>query len=125
MSYTAAARVAAHQGLLARLSSGSTGTATVTVYANTTLLGTFNLDHAASSVDQATGVLTLVPVNAVVAYAASGTANKAQLVARDGTALDDNIAVQAGTVAVAGKVVLTTLAIAAASEARLVSFTIG
>jgi hypothetical protein len=124
MAWTSAAKVAAHTAILTLLAAGSTGQVEIRVYGGATLLGTFHINHSASSVS-GTGVLTLSPVSETITYVASGTASSASLVARDGTVVRDNWPVQAGSSAVSDKLVLTSLTITSGGEARLLSASLG
>lgn len=124
MTWSVAAKIAAHQGLLDKLKLGSTGTATLALYADTTLLVSLPIDHAASSVNATTGQLTLVP-GASGTGAADGTGTLAKLTARDGTVLDDAIPVEAGVTAVSGKAVFSSLNIITGGSVTLVSAVVG
>lgn len=124
MSYTVAAKVAAHAGLLTRLAAGESGTAALLVYDGEVLLVTLPIDHASSEVSATTGVLTLAP-GAEATVVASGTADSVTLVARDGTVLNDGIEVEEGVSEVAGKVVLSSLSLVADGTVTLVSAAIG
>ena len=124
MAWSVAAKVAAHQGLLDKLKGGSSGIASLDLYAGTTLLLSSPLDHAASAVSGTTGQLTLVPGAAAVGVA-DGVGTAAKLVARDGTVLDADIPVEAGVTAVSGKAVYSSLNILTGGTVTLVSAVVG
>lgn len=125
MAYTLPVRIAAHQALLDLLSAGSSGTAVLRLLDGPTTLADLPIDHAASSVSGSTGVLTLVPQSGGGTWAASGTVNLAQLIARDATVLEDAIPVEVGLVAVTGKVVLSSLTAISGGQVDLISAQVG
>lgn len=123
MAYTVPAKIAAHQALLDLLATGSNDAVLRIIDTSTTLVD-LPIDHATSAVSGTTGELTLEPGTAGTA-SASGTATKAQLISRDGTVLEDNIPVQAGSGAISGYVVLSSLSIISGATVSLVSCVIG
>lgn len=122
--HTVAGKIAAHQGYLDKIKAGSTGTAAVNLYDGTTLLVSLPIDHAASSVSGTTGQLTLVPGAAGVGVA-EGTGDNAAVVARDETVLEEAVEVAAGTSAVSGKAVFSSLNIIVGGAVTMTSATIG
>lgn len=124
MAYTLSVRVAAQQALFNILKTG-TGVASLNLLAGATVLATLPIDHDASAVSNATGELTLVPVSGGATVAASGTVTLAQLLARDGTILEDAIPVASGVNPAAGKVVLSSLNLVAGAHVDLISAVIG
>lgn len=112
------AKADAYTALLTTLTGGS-----IKIYDSTdTLLGSVDLDDPVGAVDSETGALTLVPA-ADGAWTASGTAAYATLYDGAGTPnAMQSLACQAGTEAVAGKCVLTTLSTVSGKPFALVSW---
>jgi hypothetical protein len=124
MAYSLAVMIAAQQSFLDLLSAG-TGTAGLVLLDGVTELATIPIDHAASSVSEVDGSLSLVQGTGGTIAIATGTVTVAQLLDRDGAAMDDAIAVEAGTSAVSGKVVLSSLSVISGVQIDLISLVIG
>lgn len=123
MAYTVPAKIAAHQALLDLLATGSND-AVLRLMGGSTTLADLPIDDTASEVSAVTGELTLAHGDPGTATA-SGTVTKAQLIARDGTVLENNIPVQQGASPVVGYVVLSSLSLISGAEVSLVSCVIG
>jgi hypothetical protein len=115
------AKVSAHTALLTTLASGS-----VNIYDSAdTLLGSVALDDPVGTVDSETGALTLVPA-ADGEWAESGTAAYATLYDGDTPTANamQSLSCQAGTEAVTGKCVLSTLTTVSGKPFALVSWVV-
>jgi hypothetical protein len=122
MAWTNAVKIACHNALLTLVDTGA-GAAHLDIY-NTanTLLVSLALTDPAATPGSAQLVLTF---DAAVNGAATGAASYAKFLAADDTVLEDNIPCQQGTSAVAGAVVMTTLAIISGYPVEGVTFTVG
>lgn len=123
--YSSAAWVAAHTAILAALEGGS-GDPKIKLYDNSgspVLLGEFVIDEAGSTVNGTTGDITVAIATQEDSALASGTASYVTLCDGDG-AVVYKMSCQAGTQAVAGKCVMTTLSIIQGVEITILSCTI-
>jgi len=121
-TYSAAALVAANTSFRDLLDSGAAALLRIRD-ASDVLLVSYTLSDPCGSVNGTTGVLTITAPSAVNA-AASGTAAYAELCTSGGT-VHLSLPAQAGTTAVAGKVVLNTLALVSGAPVSIVSIVIG
>lgn len=120
-TWSPAAKIAAHEALLALLDAHATESASITIHdVDDVLLATIPLDKPSGAVNQSTGKFTLADAGREE-DATAGAASYATL--RDGAG-DPHISLpcQAGTTPVAGKCVLNTLTIVAGAPVELVSF---
>lgn len=125
MSYTwsAAALIAGHTALLARIDTGGAGEFRLRDDEGT-LLATLALATPGGSVDAA-GKLTLTPGAPESNAPASGQVATAELVAGDDAVILTYHEVAEGTAAVAGKLVLSTRSVIAGAVVELISAEIG
>lgn len=110
-TYSAAVKIAANTALRDLLDSGSAALLRIRD-ASDALLVQFTLSDPCGTVNGTTGVLTITAPSATTVSTA-GTAAYAELCSSDGT-VRLSLPAQAGTTGVAGKIVLNTLALAAA-----------
>ena len=122
-TYSAAAKIAAHTSFKDLIDTGA-GNGTIKIRdAADVLLATFNLSDPCGTVNGTTGQLTL-SISASVNASATGTAAYAEVCAVGG-AVALSIPAQAGTVAVAGKIVLNTLSLISGQPVSILAATIG
>lgn len=115
--------IVSHEALVTLIDAHATNAGSITLHdADDVLLATIPLTKPCGTVNQTTGVLTIT-TNGREESATAGTASYATL--RDGAgAAHHSLPCEAGTVAVAGKVVLNTLTITAGSPVELDSVVI-
>ena len=123
-TYSAAALVAAHTSFRDLIDSGSAAGFVRVRDASDVLLAQIPLDDPCGSVNGTTGQLTFAFDGRDESANAGGTAAYAEFCDSDG---DVHLALpaQAGSTAVAGKIVLNTLTIVAANPVEILSATIG
>lgn len=121
-TFSVQAKIDAHTALLALIDAGTAGAIKLRDSADV-LLCAITLTDPAGTVNGSTGQLTLTVAGAGTG-AATGTAAYAEICSSDGT-VHVAIPAQQGTVAVAGKIVLNTLAIVAGGPVSILSCTFG
>jgi hypothetical protein len=122
-TYSAAAKIAAHTSFKDLIDTGA-GNGTIKIRnAADALLATFNLSDPCGSVNGTTGVLTL-SIAASVNASLTGTAAYGEICDVAGT-VQLAIPAQAGTVAVAGKLVMNTLDLISGQPVSILGATIG
>lgn len=123
-TYSAAALIAAHTSFRDLIDSGSAAGFVRVRDASDVLLAQIPLDDPCGSVNGTTGQLTFAFDGRDESANAGGTAAYAEFCDSDG---DVHLALpaQAGSTAVAGKIVLNTLTIVAANPVEILSATIG
>lgn len=122
--YSVAAWVAAHTALLAEMLDDTTSEPKLKLYdSGPVKLAEFVIDDAGSSVAAGTGDITILIATQEDAALASGTAAYLDFCDGDGT-VHYRLSCQQGTVAVAGKCVMNSLAIVAGAPVDILSVTI-
>lgn len=122
-TYSAAAKVAAHNALVALIDTGS-GNGTIKIRTSAdALLATVNLDDPCGTVNGTTGQITLAIDNTPNA-SATGTAAYAEICDVAG-AVVLSLPAEAGSSPVSGKIVLNTLALVSGTPVEILSATIG
>lgn len=122
--YSVAAWVAAHTALLAEMLDDTTAEPKLKLYdSGPVKLAEFVIDDAGSSVAAGTGDITILIATQEDAALASGTAAYLDFCDGDGT-VHYRLSCQQGTVAVAGKCVMNSLAIVAGAPVDILSVTI-
>jgi hypothetical protein len=126
MATTLIAKNAINDALVALVKTGA-GTAALQIYdVDDVLLATLALDPTdEGSNDPLTAVITWNPGDPEDNAPATGVADYAVFVNKDGDALNDSVPVIQGTSPVAGNAVLSSLDIVAGGMVRLISFTQG
>lgn len=122
--YSVAAWVAAHTALLTEMLDDTTAEPTLKLYdSGPVQLAEFVIDDAGSSVAAGTGDITILIATQEDAALASGTAAYLDFCDGDGT-VHYRLTCQQGTVAVAGKCVMNSLAIVAGAPVDILSVSI-
>jgi hypothetical protein len=122
-TYSAAAKIAAHNALLALIDTGA-GNGTIKIRTSAdALLATINLTDPAGTVNGTTGVLTLTAASTPNA-SATGTAAYADICDVAG-AVVLALPASAGSSAVSGDIVINTLSIVSGTPVEILSATIG
>lgn len=122
-TYSAEAKIAAHNSLLALIDTGTAGSIKIRSAADV-LLAQIPLEDPGGTVNGTTGQLTLALDGRDESADATGTMAYAEVCESDGT-VHLAIPAQQGTVAVAGKIVANTLSVVAGAPFEIVSATIG
>lgn len=122
-TYSAAAKIAAHNALVTLIDTGS-GNGTIKIRTSAdALLATVNLDDPCGTVNGTTGQITLAIDNTPNA-SATGTAAYAEICDVAG-AVVLSLPAEAGSSPVSGKIVLNTLALVSGTPVEILSATIG
>lgn len=123
-TYSVAALVAAHTAFRDLIDAG-TGAGFIRIRdASDVLLATIPLTDPCGTVDGTTGQLTLTPAGRDESADATGTAAYAEYCDSDGV-VHLSLPAQAGTVPVAGKLVMNTLSVVAGGPVEVLSATVG
>lgn len=122
-TYSVEAKVGAHTFFLNLLDTGSNGLIRIRSAADV-LLAEIQMTDPAGTVDGGTGQLTITTTGPDTSANATGTAAYGELCESDGT-VHLALPAQAGTAAVAGKIVLNTLSIVAGTPVTVITTTIG
>lgn len=121
--YSSAVAVAAQTALLGEIDAG-TGAGKLKLYDDAdVLLATVTLSDPAGTVNGTTGQLTITAASAGI-VATTGTCTYGTITDSDDTVILTAPA-ESGTSPVSGMIVLSAVALVAASEVQLISFTIG